>query len=195
MNMYEKKRLVETTVEDLMTVFAQNLLNEDGDTKVKETILVLLEEHDWSEFNKDIMAKMKTIEERKEFHKKLMGEIYPKTKKTVKVVSVNTELIKFDDGTKLYGHHDMDGYGHHYLDLEHITLDDFDGLEFDLSGDNFFERVPQYGIKLVPVRGGWPVSIPGYGDNNGYYSDNLSLVVESPDGTKKVYDITECQDY
>lgn len=40
---------------------------------------------------------------------------------------------------------------------------------------------------------GHPVSVPGYGYNNGYYSANLTLVLGRPDATTK-FDISECQD-
>jgi hypothetical protein len=84
----------------------------------------------------------------------------------------------------------------HYLSLSDLTLDDFKGLEFDLSNDNFFERVKGYGIALKP-KNGHPIRIPGYGLNNGYYSSNLNLIISNTDG-KGIYikyDITECQDW
>jgi len=74
-----------------------------------------------------------------------------------------------------------------------LTLADFDGLEFDLSSDYFFERIEGYGIALTPLAG-HPVRIPGYGSNNGYYSADLTLVLRDVTGFKKVFDITECQE-
>lgn len=109
-----------------------------------------------------------------------------------KVVQVN-DGIRFDDESILEDFHDSDCCEHHYLDFSAISLEDFDGLEFDLSTDAFFERVPDYGIRLVPTNG-HPVSIPGYGYNNGYYSSNLSLILTTPDG-KKTFDISECQEW
>lgn len=73
-----------------------------------------------------------------------------------------------------------------------MTLADFDGLEFDLDSDDFFERIEEYGIALKPLMG-FPVRIPGYGNNNGYYSDQLELVLSGKDFSK-VFDISECQD-
>jgi hypothetical protein len=101
--------------------------------------------------------------------------------------------IRFDDGSTLEDFHDSECCEHHYLDFSAISLEDFDGLEFDLSSEDFFERVPDYGIRLVPTNG-HPVSIPGYGYNNGYYSSNLSLILTTPDG-KKTFDISECQEW
>lgn len=50
----------------------------------------------------------------------------------------------------------------------------------------------KYGIELIPVKG-HSVKIPGYGSNNGYYLDNLSLVLLDINGFKKFFDIEECQ--
>lgn len=117
---------------------------------------------------------------------------------TAKVIEVNksNDSLKFDNGFELYSNHDQDCCEAHYLSLADLSLEDFDGLEFDLSNDNFFERVEGYGIALKPLNG-WPVRIPGYGSNNGYYSADLELIVW--DGKNKssmrTFDITECQDY
>lgn len=108
-----------------------------------------------------------------------------------KVTHVNEDGLVFEDGTSLYSDHDSDCCEHHYLSFADLSLSDFEGLEFDLSSDAFFERVEDYGIRLLPVNG-QPVSVPGYGYNNGYYSANLTLVLEKDKATTK-YDITECQ--
>ena len=111
----------------------------------------------------------------------------------VKVVSISDDdaSITFDNGVILYSNHDPDCCETHYLCLADLTLADFDGLEFDISNDNFFERIDGYGIALKPLNG-HPVRIPGYGDNNGYYSSQLDLILKG-DGFKKVYDISDCQ--
>lgn len=72
-------------------------------------------------------------------------------------------------------------------------MGDFEGLEFNLSNDNFFNRVPGYGIELLPIHG-HPVRIAGHGYNNGYYSDQLDLIVSNNKDYYKIYNITECQD-
>ena len=69
---------------------------------------------------------------------------------------------------------------------------DFEGLEFDLTNDNFFKRIDGYGIELIPING-FSVKIPGYGSNNGYYSANLDLILTDGKNFQKTYDITECQ--
>lgn len=110
-----------------------------------------------------------------------------------KVTKVNGDYIHFDDLSVLSSEHCQDCCEHHYLDFSDIGLSDFDGLEFDLSGDDFFERIPDYGIALKPTNG-FPVRIPGYGINNGYYSSNLTLELRN-DGNVRSFDITECQEY
>ena len=111
-----------------------------------------------------------------------------------KAIEIKEDVLFFDNGQKLKGHHDQDCCEHHWLSMENLSIDDFKGLEFDLSNDRFFERVVDYGIRLIPVNG-FPISIPGYGSNNGYYSSNLDLIVTNNKGLETFYDITECQDY
>lgn len=108
----------------------------------------------------------------------------------LKVVSISPDEIVFSNGIRLYSYHEQSCCENHYLSFADLTIADFDGLLFDLSGDNFFERVEDFGIRLIPTNG-FPVSIPGYSQNNGYYSDNLSLVLS--DGRE--FDITKCQNY
>ena len=65
-------------------------------------------------------------------------------------------------------------------------------MEFDLNDEKFFEEVEGYGIRLLPING-HPVSVPGYGFNNGYYSNQLDLIVKI-DGKKVMeIDVTDCQ--
>jgi len=109
----------------------------------------------------------------------------------MKVIHIDDEKIKFEDESTLSSDHYQDCCEHHYLDFSTLILSDFEGLDFDLSGDKFFERVPDFGIRLVPVNG-HPVSVPGYGSNNGYYSTDLRLVLKRPDGTRE-YNIDDCQ--
>lgn len=110
----------------------------------------------------------------------------------VKVVKVDSGGLEFDNGVRLDSNHDSDCCESHYLSLKDITLADFDGLEFDLTGEEFFERVDGYGIALKPLAG-HPVRIPGYGYNNGYYSSQLELVLSDNKGFRKVFDISDCQ--
>ncbi len=110
----------------------------------------------------------------------------------LKVVKIDSESLEFDNGIILTSEHDQDCCENHYLSLSDLTIDDFKGLEFDLSNDDFFERIEDYGIALKPLNG-FPVRIPGYGSNNGYYSSNLTLVIFDKNVFLKRFDISECQ--
>ena len=110
----------------------------------------------------------------------------------VKVSSVNDEELVFDDGSKLFSEHGQDCCESHFLSFKDLSINDFDGIDFDLSGDTFFEKVDGFGIRLIPIDG-HTISIPGYGYNNGYYSSDLTLVVVST-GIRRDFDISECQE-
>lgn len=111
--------------------------------------------------------------------------------KNLKVISVNGEFIEFENGIKLFSYHCQDCCESHELTLSDLTLSDFEGLEFDLSGDEFFKRIEGFGIELIPNHG-HSVKIPGHGYNNGYYSDKLDLIVQGA-GFRREYNITDCQ--
>jgi len=117
-----------------------------------------------------------------------------KKMKNLKVVKVDGDCVVFDNGVILSSYHESDCCESHELDFSDLTIEDFEGLEFDLSGDDFFNRIEDYGIELVPVMG-HSVKVPGYGSNNGYYSSHLDLIVTDNDKFRKTYDITECQDW
>ena len=112
----------------------------------------------------------------------------------VKVVKINSEEVVFDNGSVLGSSHESDCCEHHYLSFEDVEMTDFEGLEFNLTNGQFFRRIEGYGIELIPIRG-FSVRVAGYGDNNGYYSSDLELVLTHEGETKRSYDITECQDY
>lgn len=103
-----------------------------------------------------------------------------------KIQKILDYSIIFDNGTTLTSVHGRECCEKHYIDFSHITLEEVKDLEFDLSNDKFFNRIPNYGIELVPLNG-FPVRVPGYGYNNGYYSANITLVLG------KQFDVTECQ--
>lgn len=113
----------------------------------------------------------------------------------LKVVKIGSSSLEFNNGMILRSDHTQDCCEQHFLSLSDLTLDDFEGLEFDLSNDDFFQRIEGYGIALKPING-HPVRIPSYIYNNGDYSSDLSLVISNTDGEGifKQYDITECQD-
>lgn len=119
----------------------------------------------------------------------------PKGEKMSKVERISDNQLIFDDGLKLCSQHIADCCESHYLSFENLTVKDFEGLEFDLTSDTFFERVKNYGIRLIPLNG-YPISVPGYGYNNGYYSSNLQLLItDAEENIIKEFDVTECQEW
>lgn len=110
-----------------------------------------------------------------------------------KVIKITSEYIEFDNGMKLSSDHEQDCCEHHELTLTDLTLEDFEGLKFDLSNGGFFNRIPEYGIELVPIKG-YSVKIPGHGYNNGYYGTNIDLILTNSDGSEyERWDVSECQ--
>lgn len=109
--------------------------------------------------------------------------------KGIEVRRVTDDEIEFMNGIKLTSEHNQNCCETHFLSFSDLTEDDFAGLEFDLSGDSFFKRIPDYGIELIPIHG-HSVKVPGYGSNNGCYSSDLTLVLS---GLTKTFDITDCQ--
>jgi len=113
---------------------------------------------------------------------------------TVKVIKVDSSGIQFEEGYRLSDSHEQSCCESHYLDYSNLTLQDFSGLEFDLSNDKFLEKIEGYGIGLVPVSG-FSVKIPGYGSNNGYYGSDITLNIKGPNGFRREYDVSECQQW
>ena len=114
---------------------------------------------------------------------------------TVTVREVGAGGIVFSDGSRLYSYHAQDCCESHELTFSDLKLQDFEGLEFDLSGDGFFQRVEGFGIRLIPVNG-HPVPVPGHGSNNGHYGSDIALILTSgdPKGAERRWDVTECQE-
>jgi len=113
--------------------------------------------------------------------------------KNLKVVKIENDELVFNDGTRLSSYHSQDCCESHYLDFAHLDVTDFDELEFDLTGDDFFNRVNDYGIELKPLNG-QIVRVPGYGSNNGYYSSDINLIITDVRGNLiKSFDVSECQ--
>ena len=102
------------------------------------------------------------------------------------------EGVEFDNGWCLQSYHDSDCCEYHWLDFD-TAEEELLGKQLDLSSD-FFERVPDYGIRLKVIDN-YPVSVAGYGSNNGYYSSHMDLVVLDKDGTVlQLHDVSDCQE-
>ena len=112
-----------------------------------------------------------------------------------KVIHVSSEGIKFDNDITMISQHNQDCCEWHELTFDDLTMQDFKGLSFDLTKDDFFNRIEGFGIELLPVHG-HSVKIPGHGSNNGYYGSNIHLVlIDENNKVYKSYDVSECQDY
>lgn len=87
---------------------------------------------------------------------------------------------------------DPDGASHYLWWGDH-RLSDFEGMEFDITGDSFFRRIDGYGIELI-AKDGRTVQVAGHGESRGDYSSEMSLCVYDFSGNVlKRYDITDCQ--
>jgi len=112
----------------------------------------------------------------------------------LKVINVKSDSIEFENGVKLFSNHEQDCCENHWLDFSDLTIEDFKGLEFDLTTSDFFKEIVDYGIELVPLSG-WSIRVPGYGSNNGYYSSNLDLIIDNEKGFRKEFNISDCQSW
>lgn len=112
-------------------------------------------------------------------------------KNLVKVLSLDSEGIYLENDYSIYSIHDRECCENHWLAFDSLEFSEIEDALFDFDKP-WFEKVEGYGIKLLPVNM-HPISIPGYGDNNGYYSSNLTLVLSHPTEIKE-FDIEECQD-
>ena len=113
----------------------------------------------------------------------VVNKIYRESK-VVKVVDVSMYGISFSNGIFLESFHEVDCTETHDLYFQYASMEDFEGLEFDLSKE-FFERIDGYGVR-----------IPGYGSNNGYYSSVMELrLTDYWSGLREIHDISDCQEY
>lgn len=108
----------------------------------------------------------------------------------MKIKEINRDGIVFDDGTELWCYHKQYCCEAHYIDFESIKDIIEDDLEFD--SNKLYEKVDGFGIRLLPTNN-FPVPVPGYGVNNGYYSSNITLITILPNGKVIIDDASKCQ--
>lgn len=103
---------------------------------------------------------------------------------------------------EVYSYHEEECSEKHYIDWVYGIDDISSTMTFNIDTDyieDLFSSVEGYGIRLIPNVGtGFPISFPGYGDNNGYYSEQIDLFVKitnkNTNETKKFcYDYSDCQ--
>ncbi len=124
----------------------------------------------------------------------------------VKISRIDGEFIYFTHDCMMCSNHFQDCCEWHYLDCD--TLKDYNigshtGERINIYEQEFewedekgigFIRVPGDGINIYDVEGNI-YFIPGRGENNGYYSDDLMLDFYEGENVVASYDITECQEW
>lgn len=122
----------------------------------------------------------------------------------MKIKHIAEERLIFDDGSVLASAHVQDCCEWHWLDFSVMNsynvgtrngreINIFE-QEFDFSDGVSFKRVVDVGIILFDKEGN-KYLICGYGCNNGYYGDDITL--EYSDGKGNIlftYNVTECQE-
>ena len=132
-------------------------------------------------------------------------EILPSIVRILKIEGdENKSKVIFENGYTLYSEHNQDCCEWHYLDftmLKNYNIGTATGQkiniyeqEFDFSKGIPFKKVDGVGILLIDTQGN-KYLINGYGYNNGYYSDEIELVLTKGRLVKYRYDVTECQEW
>ena len=101
----------------------------------------------------------------------------------MKLIKAETNKgIVFNDGTTIIDHHDQDCCEHVYAD--------FDQLADTNIFDNDFNEIEIEGVKEAGFRlNGY--FVPCYDQQNGYYSNDLALIIKKPDGFKRKVDVSD----
>lgn len=97
---------------------------------------------------------------------------------------------EFTDDLRLIDRHEISCCEQHYLDWDEEDVPQ-ENSQFETKCFQI-EKIEGYGIALIPING-HKIRIPGYSNNNGFYSDNLTLDICF--GRDRVYtiDIRDCQ--
>lgn len=95
----------------------------------------------------------------------------------------NDEGVVLSNGIRVWTYHDQDCCENVYADWE--ALDDTTFADETFT-DVIIEKVPYSGFRINGY------FVPCYNQQNGYYSDELTLFIKYPDGRKIEMDITEC---
>ena len=98
-------------------------------------------------------------------------------RKIMKIIKITDEAITFNDGTEITHNHDQDCCENVYADFRSLKDQDIKQKEI--------KRISIVGVKDAGFRlNGY--FIPCYNSQNGYYSDNLELIITYPNGDKLV---------
>lgn len=112
-----------------------------------------------------------------------------------KIIKLEAGRITFDDGHTISSNHNTDCCEWHEIDASGISIEEVKDLEFDLSlpFEELIQKVEGYGIRINPINN-FPLSVPAYGYNNGYYGNNIDLILSKGNKVIWEHDITECQE-
>lgn len=99
----------------------------------------------------------------------------------MKAIEIDEGGIKFSDGTSITDCHEQDCCEEVYADWRQIDEDflgkEIEGIEIEGVEDSGF-RINKY-------------FVPCYNKQNGYYGDNLELIINYPDGKIKKIDVSK----
>ena len=129
----------------------------------------------------------------------------------MKITAINT-MIHFDNGKALLDHHNSDCCEQHWAEFEQLktynisptTGKEISIFDLDFDPETMIKPVEDLGFLLIATNGD-KFLVPCYGENNGYYSTNLTLLYGTPEKCSfanfywipeaDVYwDLTDCQD-
>lgn len=121
------------------------------------------------------------------------------TKDLHKVVEIYQNALVFDNRAHIWADDGADDGSEDwdccFLMLENLNINDFDGLLFDLSSDNFVELVPDYGIRLV-AENGTKIDLPAWGGDKDFFQEkDVILYLTKKCEILKKWNISLCQPY
>lgn len=107
----------------------------------------------------------------------------------MKIVAINTDSIIFDDGTIVTSEHESGQSMVHALSFGGLDPSIIDET-FDLSTDQFFDKIEGYGLQLRAINGRL---FDLWAPSQEFASEDFKLVV-TKNGNTVGYDITGCED-
>lgn len=119
----------------------------------------------------------------------------------MKIVEINDEEIRFDNGYILYYYHSQDCCEHVYADFEVLksynlstktgkTINIKD-IDFEENLQNLIEGINEAGFNMIS-KIGEKFFVPCYNVQNGYYNDKLELILQI---NKKLEEHLNISDY
>ena len=111
------------------------------------------------------------------------NSIKESNKNEFKVDYWDEDKIVFTNGIEITDYHDQDCCEHVYADWKQLEDTEIKNRIFN---DIKIEPIKDSGFRLNGF------FVPCYDEQNGYYSNNLELTIEYPDGKKKTIDISDC---